>query len=203
MLSFLLLSLTAAPDFDAAKAVAKPIGSLERFLSETVGDCEGEADARFDRAGCRAQAAAARAERAGQTFVLQVDNLRGRLEEPVWDPKKRAFRALMVPIFVGADLALTVGSPLRVDGEGRPIVRKLPLWLELPSGLPEFIFRRDVGRGRVAAEFLVALDAPWSKGRGRRAARGLSVRLLGWRLSHRNGVLGEWVSPQATRNSKE
>lgn len=187
------LAAAGSPGFDAVAASARPIAALDRFLDDAVGRCATPTDPRFDRRGCLAEARRRRRAMADDRWRLDIRGLRGRLDPPVWDRRRRAWRVLLTPIFGERGLGLSVGRPSRVDRAGRPVVRKVPLWVRRPDDLPEFIFRRDLERGKVTLRILVTVGERWSFGRGERAVEGLSVRLVGWQLVHRSGVLGERV----------
>ena len=176
--------------FQAAWDAAEPIEALGRFLGATVGRCAGLEGSAIRR--CRADADRARAEASGAVRALRVTRPRGLLGTPSFDPERGRWRVRLTPIFSAEGLGLTVGRPLRLDREGRPVVRTIDLWVDKPSGLPDFVFRRDVERGIVRLQVLVKLGEPWAlKRRGRAPARGLSTRLVGYRLTHRSTVLGE------------
>ncbi len=186
-----VMALALVASVDEAFEAATPIARLERWLSERLGDCEGR-EPLPERRAC--EAAAARSRQDKRRWALELEDLGGRLGAPTWDAKRRAWRVLLTPVFGAGGLGLTVGRPSRLDGEGRPVVARIPLWLELPAGVPEFVFRRDLERGMVRLHLLFEVGAPWRLARkGNPAVRGISVQLRAWRLESRDGRLGAEV----------
>ena len=186
--------LVAAPSFAALESQAEPIGNLGRFLEKYIGDCASD-DPEFDRAQCEARAARTRATHKGRAYVLEVDDLDGVLRFAKWDKRKKAFRLHLTPFFQGRTFALTIGKPRVGKRRGLPVVSNLPIWVKLPDGEPEFIFRRTLERAQVRLKLVVELGRPWSlPRRGEKGLyRGVQAKLRGLRLvgSRSDRVLAE------------
>lgn len=192
---FALASAAGADDFDRAWAEAEEVSRLEAFLDETVGDCEKVPNKDGARRACEREAQSVRRERSGKVFAVRFDDLASRLSDFGFDRKKKQYRVLLTPVFGAGGLGLTLGAPLRLDGAGHPIVRRLPVWLTKPSDVPEPFFRRDVERGLLRMELLFEVERAWRMQRAGHVVRGLSVRLRGLRLRTRSDVIAETLSP--------
>lgn len=193
------LSVEAAPTsgaFDRAAKEATPIDGLGRFLERVLGACDGVDEDRVDRRVCDKKAEEAREALEGRLLLFESSELAGRFSAPEWDPRKRRYRVLWTPIFGERGLGLTVGRPSRLDSAGNPVLERRALWVDRPSNLPEFIFRRDLERGMVDLELLIVAGDTWRlRRRGGPDVRGLEVELRGLRLRTRSGILVEELHP--------
>lgn len=189
----LLLLVAAPPSYEARRRDAEPVKNLGRFLEQYVGDCEGS-DPRFDRTGCESAAAEVRKNYQGRLLRVEVDELGERIRLGPFDHAKGAFRLHLTPIFPERSFALSVGKPERLNAEGQPVLRNLPVWVRPLKGQPDFVFRRELERGMVRLELLVRPKRAWRMEPKRGdPVRGVDVELVGLRVhpARGDGVLGE------------
>ena len=194
----LVASLTAlgAPGYAELASGAEPVKNLGRFLEHYLGDCDSD-DPGFDRKGC--EAATARAQRAyeGRTLRLEIEDVEGVLQFAKFDAERGAFRMHLTPFFAERASALTLGKPVRLDGEGRPVMKNRPVWVTKPADEDDLVFRRALERGMVRLELLVRPVRPWrmEPKRGGPALRGVEASLVGLRViaSRGDAVLAEEV----------
>ena len=102
----------------------------------------------------------------------------------------------LVPIFDERGLALSVGKPRKVDRQGRPVLRHVPIWVQRDKGEPELLFKRRMLRGTARLELVVEPVRAWRlRRKGDDDLRGMEVRLVGLRMlpSRGDGVLAEQV----------
>ncbi len=178
----LLLLAPAAESYEALATKATPVNNLGRYLEAYLGDCDHDAPD-FDQKGCLEKVRAVQKERDGELIKIVRDDVRDQLAFAGWDGRKKAFRLHLTPLFPERDVALTVGKPRRLNADGLPVMKNIPLWVELPKGEAEFAFRRRLERGMVRLELLVRPKGPWQKARkGDKPLRGLEVDLVGIRV---------------------
>lgn len=195
MLPWIALTLALAPaapsSFDAVADTAESVQNLGRLLDTYIGDCD-HSGPEFDRRGCELKAAEVRKSYRGRRLRVQPSDLSGLLSLKGFDRRKQAFRLDLVPIFAPRGVAMSIGRPRKLDREGRPVIRTIPIWVKLPDGTPDFVFRRDLERGMVRMELIVQVQRGWQLKRGKEHAEGMGVKLLGLRLlDSRGGVLAE------------
>ncbi len=196
LLSLALLA-TAAPNYADLSRSAKPVRNLGRMLKGYLEDCKVDVP-QFDRAGCQSRVKRARADVDGQRYVVDVET-QGLLSFAGWDKKKQAYRLHLVPLFDERGLGMSVGRPKRLDRQGRPVLKNIPIWVNKAEGEPELIFKRRLQRGMVRLELLVEPRRAWRMRRkGEDDMRGMQVKLVGLRLYPARGdrVLAEQVYGQ-------
>ena len=188
----ILITLASTP-YDRVRGGAQTVSNLGRFLEEYVGDCEHDSPG-FDKLGCEQKAQSARDRYRGRTLMLEVDGSSDQVSVAEFDPSKGMFRVHFTPFFSERGLGLSVGKPSRLTSEGYPVVKNVPIWVKLPKGESEFIFRRDLERGNVRIELLVKPQRAWiMKSRAGEIVRGADVALVGVRVygSRSSEVLAE------------
>lgn len=191
-LSLLILVASATP-YERARSGAETIENLGRFLEEYVGQCDSD-EPIFDKAACERKAQDARKRYRGRTLLLEIDSPRDQVSVATFDERKKMFRIHLTPFFSERGLGLSVGRPRKLTAEGYPVVRNVPIWVKLPDGEPEFVFRRQLDRGMVRLELIFKPKRAWQlKSRGGDAVRGAEVALVGVRVygSRGSSVLAE------------
>lgn len=185
-------TLMFGASYDSSRDRADLIPNLGRFLEEYLGDCMSN-DPAFNRNECEAAAEKVRKENRGKLFRIELDSRPNQLEFAGWDERRKAFRAHLTPFFGERGLALTVGKPRKLSKDGYPILPNLPIWLKLPSGETEFIFRRRVERGALRLELVFRPQRTWAfEHAADGPMRGVAVNLVGVRVYDRSGkVLAE------------
>ncbi|MCK6548065.1 DUF6066 family protein [Myxococcota bacterium] len=189
-----LVLAIGAPSYGTLKTDAEPVTNLGRFLERYLGDCDSD-DPTFDKKGCEAAVAQAQKRWADKVLVFELDDVSEQLHFAEWDTNKRAFRLHLTPFFGERALALTVGKPERLNADGLPVLKNLPVWVPSPNGSGDLSFRRQLERGMVRLELLVKVKKPWRmKKKGEDGEyRGLDVALVGLRVYslQGNNVLAE------------
>ncbi len=195
MLALLAATLTLAvpaetPSFAALRSEAEVVKNVGRFLERALGDCASD-DPEFDRAGCEARAAEERKGLKGKTFRMEVDDVESVLSFAGWDKGRQAFRLHFTPIFGERGLAMSVGRPAKLNADGLPVVKNIPVWVNPPKGEPQAIFQHQLERGQVRLEVVFRLAGAWQMTRSKKdtPVRGLEVELLGLRVYSRAGQL--------------
>lgn len=187
-----LLVLTAAPTYDALDRQARAVPNLGRLLEGYLEDCEADVPG-FDAAACKKRVKLARQKVDGRLLKLDVE-VEGRLNLSGWDKRKQAYRLHLVPLFDERGLGLSVGRPKRLDRQGRPVLKNIPIWVKKTEGEPEVIFKRRLARGMVRLEVIVEPQRAWRlRKKGDEDLRGMAVKLVGLRLYPARGdeVLAE------------
>ena len=168
--------VAAAPPFESAQ----PMPRLDSFLEAYVGTCERRAAAA--RAECERAARGARERANGAAFRLEGD-ARAQLSVRGVDERRGVVHLRILPFWSERGLALSVGQPRRLDGQGNPLVRTFDLEVPLPDDEPAFIARRRFEMGRVRLEWVVRPRAPWSLSRpGEDDVRGVAARPVALRI---------------------
>lgn len=191
LLSLAVLTV-AAPSTEDLFRDAEKVSNLGRLLEAYLEDCTVEAPG-FDRPGCEARVKAAQAKVQGKRLDIDVDT-QGLLSFAGWDKRKQAYRLHLVPLFDERGLGLSVGRPQRLNAEGRPVLKNIPIWVKRTEGEPEVIFKRRLQRGMVRLQLLVEPQRAWRlRGAGDEVLRGMEVNLVGLRLltARGNTVLAE------------
>jgi hypothetical protein len=177
----LLLSFASTP-YDRARDTAQSVSNLGRFLEEYVGDCEHDSPG-FDKHGCETKAQSARERYRGRTLMMEVEGSSDQISVAEFDKGKNMFRVHFTPFFSERGLGMSVGKPSRLTSEGYPVVKNVPIWVKLPKGETEFIFRRALERGNVRIELLIKPQRAWiMKSRAGENVRGADVALVGVRV---------------------
>ncbi len=186
----------SALGYGGMRGSAEEIRNLGQFLEGYLGDCDSPEPA-FDKRGCLRAVRKKQKRYRGKLLVLGVDEPAEQLRLAQWDDAKRAYRLHLTPFFSERGLALSVGAPKRMNRQGFPMVRNIPIWVKQPSGKPRFGFRRALERGMVRLELLVKPLRPWRlrQKRTKDVVRGLAVRLMGVRIYGSRGgdILSEQV----------
>jgi hypothetical protein len=177
----------SSPSYGTLRDTAAPIPNLGRFLERYVGDCD-SSDPSFDRRGCEEKAAEEQRKLNGKLIVIEVEN-NDQLQFAEWDNSKSAYRLHLTPFFDERAVAMSVGKPDRLNKDGLPVVKIVPIWVKLPKGEEEFAFRRQLERGMVRLEMLVRPKKAWRMKRkdGDGEYRGVDVALVGVRLYTERG----------------
>jgi hypothetical protein len=192
--SLVLALLVAAPSYRELAEGAERVPNLGRFLEQYVGDCD-STDPRFDKKACEAAAAQVQRDHAGRLLRLEPEDGGERLQLAKFDAAKGAFRLHLTPLFADRALALTLGRPLRLNGDGQPVLKNLPVWVKKPIDDDDLAFRRALERGMVRLELLVRPRGAWRlERRGEASAlRGVEAELVGLKVvaSRGGAVLAE------------
>ena len=178
--------------FGDLEAKATPIKEIGAFLQKILGDCDQGRHQRFEKQKCLEEAERNRKGYKGRLLVLNVKKLSGYFSKPRWNARRRAYKVMFTPVFGSRGLGLSVGRPKRLDRQGRPVMRRIALWLTRPSSMPEFVFFRNIERGMVSMKLFIKLVRPWTlKKRDLGEVRGISVELKALQLRSRQTVLAE------------
>ena len=178
-LAALALPLLAAADdrFDALRTRAERVDSLDRFLERYLGSCRDP----FTRADCERNVGAARRSIHGKVLWARVAD--GASEIVRARAEGGRFRIDVTPFIDGGGFALTHGSPLAQDGEGRPVIGLVVLQGALPPGVPDLDFFSPFRTGRVEMEVVFEVQGAWKmKRRGGGLYEGVRARFLALRL---------------------
>lgn len=193
MLALVSALLVAAPSYASLKDSAEPVSNLGRFLEHYAGDCDSD-DPSFDKRGCEESAAAEQKKFNGKLLVIEIEPGE-QLRFDMFDKSRGEYRLLLAPFFGERALALSVGKPDKLNKDGLPVVKNVPIWVKLPKGEDEMTFRRQLERGMVRLEMLVRPRKAWRMKRrdGDSDYRGVEVALVGIRLysDRGQGVLAE------------
>lgn len=185
--AILILPLVLGTPYDTQRGDAELVRNLGRFLEQYLGDCESD-DPAFDKKGCEAAALGVQKEYRNKVLRLELDDVRDQLHLATFDQKRGAYRLHLVPFFGERALAMSVGKPKRVNEEGQPVLDNVPIWVKLPDGQPELIFRRSLERGQVRLELLLKPRGAYRlKRKGDSDIRGADVALVGLRLFQESG----------------
>ena len=198
----LLTIVSATTAFDALLAEAKPVPNLGRLLAGYVGDCAPKGGQDRVQRACRRAVQRFQRDWSGRLIRVEIEDPGHVLHFVGFDRRKEAFRLNLVPFFPARGLGMSVGRPRRINSEGLPVMRNLPLWVKLPEDQPPFVFRRDLERGMVRLELVVVPKKAYRMRRaGKAPVRGLEVTLKGLRLvGARSGeVLMERTYPRSAR----
>jgi len=154
----------------------EPVGHLGSFLESYVGTCDRRPPK--DRRACRAEVAAAR-ERAEGRLVRVEGDPNAQLTVRRFDDDRGTVDVVVLPFWSASGLAMSAGRPQRLDRSGRPLVRTLPMSVELPDDVPAFMARRKIEQGRVRVSWVVRPTSVWTlRGRDGDRVRGVAVRPL-------------------------
>jgi hypothetical protein len=195
MLTGIVVALVAvaAPGYATLKDSADPVNNLGRFLEHYAGDCDSN-DPAFDKKTCEENAAAEQKKFNGKMLVIELEPGE-QLRLDMFDKNKGEYRLLLAPFFGERAMALSVGKPEKLNKDGLPVVKNVPIWVKLPKGEDEMTFRRQLERGMVRLEMLVRPRKVWRIKRkdGEGDYRGVEVALAGLRLysDRGQGVLAE------------
>ena len=177
-----LTLVSASTAFDTLVAEAKPVPNLGRLLAGYVGECDA-GEVADGRQACRRSVRRFRRDWRGQLARVTIEEPADVVRFVGFDRRKKAFRLNLVPFFAARGFGMSVGRPRRINGQGQPVMRNLPLWVKLPEDRPPFVFRRDLERGMVRLELVVVPKKTYRVRRaGKTPVRGLEVALKGLRL---------------------
>jgi Family of unknown function (DUF6066) len=164
-LSWLALALAAPAWAEAPKAFAslrdraEAIDSLTTFLDRYVGHCNDP----FERATCEANARKARESMTGKSFYAILGESASRMLRPgPFNPARREYRIDLTPFFEGGDYALTEGSPIGLDAEGRPRFPLMPLTATMPDDWLPMDMERLLRSGMVRVHLVFTPMGLWS-----------------------------------------
>lgn len=172
---------------------AESVKNLGRLLEGYLEDCSLDVPG-FDAEACRNRVKINQRAANKKRHRLEIDDVTGQLSFAGWDKRKNAYRLHLVPVFGERGVALTVGKPKRLDRQGQPVMKNIPIWVKRPDGEPEFIFKKRLERGMVRLELLVEPKRAWRMRRkGEDDLRGMETKLVGLRLYAARGdkVLAE------------
>jgi hypothetical protein len=178
-LAALALPLLAAADdrFDALRTRAERVDSLGSLLERYLGSCRDP----FTRADCERNVGAARRSIQGKVLWARVSD--GASEIVRARAEGGRFRIDVTPFIDGGGFALTHGSPLRQDGDGRPVIGLVVLQGALPPGVPDLDFFSPFRTGRVEMEVVFEVQGAWKmKRRDGGLYEGVRARFLALRL---------------------
>lgn len=174
--------VAAAPGYSELRLEAEPITNLGRFLERYLGDCESD-DPSFDKRSCEEGVAEVRKRWNDKLLVIEIEAPEEQLRLAELEARRKAYRLHLTPFFGERALAMTVGKPDRLNKDGLPVMKNIPIWVAAPDGRDDFNFRRQLERGMVRLELLVRARRPWRLERkGETPFRGLEVELAGLRL---------------------
>ncbi len=183
VVALLPLVAVSAPDYATLRGQAEPVSNLGRWLEKVVGDCDHD-DAGFDKKGCEEEAARVRKRYEGQPVLIELDSAEEQVHFAEWDASHNAYRLHLTPFFGERALAMTVGKPEKTNKDGLPLMKNIPIWVKMPKGESELVFKRMLERSQVRVEMVVRPRKPWRLKRksGEGDFRGLDVALLGLRV---------------------
>lgn len=181
------MALAALSSYPSQREGAERVPNLGRFLEAYLGDCTSD-DPSFDKKACNEEAAKVQKEKNGRVFVFEVPDATTMFELKGFDKQRGVYRVAVTPFFSERALAMSVGKPQKLNADGLPIVKNVPLSVKMPEGETEFSFKRRLERGQVTVEIMFKPKTAWSmKPKGQPELRGLSVQLVGIRLTQSPG----------------
>lgn len=197
MLWAALMLLVSGSSYEGLAARARTVPNFGRMLEAFVGQCDrGDVEAGFDKKRCQQDVEQTRRSMSGRLMRVVIDDPGPNMALAGFDSRKGAFRVDIVPFFQARGMGLSVGRPQRLNDQGLPVMRHLPVWVKLPEDTPTFIFRRNLERGMVRLELVIVPKAAYRiRRQGREVVRGLEVDLKALRVvGARNGeVLAEHI----------
>lgn len=183
----LLLSLSVGAPYKTHLESAERVPNLGRFLEAYLGDCMSD-EPTFDKKGCLEAAAKIQREKKGKLLVFEVPDPSSMFQLRRFDAQRGTYRVEVTPFFSERALAMSVGKPLKLNADGLPIVKNVPLSVKMPDGETEFSFKRKLERGQVTVELIFKPRTPWTmRPKGQPEIRGLAVDLVGIRLTQSPG----------------
>ncbi|MEW5850567.1 MAG: DUF6066 family protein [Myxococcota bacterium] len=185
-LSLGLLTLLATDAFDAAKAKATEVESLQKLLDAYTAPCH--ATDPLEQQDCDKRAKTAQAAFKGKTLYLNLGNVGlERLLEPL-DASPGKGAVLITPIFDGGSgVALTFAKPQKLDKDGNVVVSRVPVEGTLSDDtLMASDVKRLVRTGQLGLEIIFTVKGPWEiKRKGGEPVRGLEISPSAFRFSNR------------------
>lgn len=183
------LWLTASANYEAVRKDAEPIPNLGSFLERYVGNCHAkDVSPDFDKKSCLSALKRAQRTYRGKRLLIEISDLESRLNLIKWDKNKQAYRFHLTPLFSERNYGLSVGRPQRLNKQGFPVIRNLPIWVRRDEAEPEFIFKNRFRRGKVRLELIVTPVKTWRFSRKKTEdLAGVEVKLLGLRLYESRG----------------
>jgi hypothetical protein len=180
--AFLPLLVSASlGGFDSVAQGAAPVSNLGRFLEAYVGDCESEAPD-FDRTACENRAKDERKSWNGKTLRIEFQDVGNEIRFKGWDARQNAYRLDLTPVFSERGLALSFSQPRKLNSEGFPIVKIIPVWIPKPEAGADFVFERNLDRAFFRIVALVQPQGVWRFSAPTGAVRGAHVKLLAYQL---------------------
>ena len=184
LLALAVLALPVAPGpsraderFDSVRQGAERLDSLPAFLERYVGVCKDV----YARVDCERNVAAARRSFAGKTLVARVADGAAELVHARSDGAR--FRIELTPFIDGGGFALTHGTPLHQDAQGRPVIGLVVLSGSLPIGVGDLEFQSPFRTGNVEMEVVFEVQGTWKmKRRDGGFYEGVRARFLALRL---------------------
>ena len=194
----LLLSPPALADVDPRFAElrdrAEPMAGLGLFLENVVGECAGAPST----AECRKRAEAFRKKAMGTPHYMILHESELSIVSPGrFVPATGEYEINLTPVFSGSGLALTEGTPLKLDKAGNPVVPLLTVKGTLPENWNASMFHNLFSRHGVRVQVVFTPTGVWSlAGPGGKAVQGVKARLDGVLFTEaRTGQqLGLWLA---------
>jgi len=181
--SFLLAG--AVDPFEAAKAKATEVESLQKMLEAWAGKCQGTDP--VEEQECAQKAKTAQNAFKGKTLYANLGSGFERLMDPTDAPPGKAAVLLTPVVDVGAEVALTFAKPQKLDKEGTIIVPRYPVeGMLLDDTMTANDVKRLVKTGGINVEIVFTVKGPWQlKKKEGEVVKGLEVAVTAIRLSAR------------------
>ena len=180
-LMVLLVSPLALADVDPRFADlrdrAEPMAGLGLFLENFVGDCAGAPSA----GECRKRAELFRQKAVGVAhYMILHESELSILSPGRFVPSTGEYEINLTPVFSGAGLALTEGTPLKLDKAGNPVVPLLTVKGTLPENWNASLFHNLFTRRGIRVQVVFTPTGTWSlPGPGGKPVQGVKARLDG------------------------
>lgn len=196
-LLLLLLPPAARADVDPRFATlrdnAEPVAGLGMFLENFVGECEGAPST----ADCRARAEAFRKKAMARAhYMILHESELSVLSPGRFVPGSGEYEIHLTPVFSGSGMALTEGTPLKLDKGGNPVVPLLTVKGTLPDNWTTPMFHNLFSRRGIRVQVVFTPTGTWRlAGPGGKAVHGVKARLDGVLFTEaRTGqALGLWL----------
>jgi hypothetical protein len=182
--ALLLTVSSTAPSFADVKAKATHVDRLAPAAQGFIGRCPDMLTV-DELALCQKNLADKKAGKAGAALhvVLGTGGDVGQLTfEKMTDKGARFVWAPLLDL--GNGLAVTVGNPLRLDGNGHVMVQSRPFEGAPDAELLDSDLLRAAQTQQVAVEAVLVLKKPWELGVGAKRVTGVAVELKALRFFH-------------------
>jgi hypothetical protein len=162
--------------FDSLRHRAERIESLPSFLDRFIGGCQSA----YERQTCEQNVQSIRKRFEGKLLVATIgDRAAGLCHTQTLGEQ---YRILLTPFVDGGGYALTHGSPVRQDADGRPLIPYLVLQGPLPAG-GLLSFESPFRTGNVELEVVFRPEGTWKlRRKGSGFYEGVKARFVGLRL---------------------
>jgi len=185
------------PRFADLRDHAEPMAGLGLFLENFVGECAGAPSA----ADCRKKVEGFRQKALGSPhYMILHESELSILAPGKFVPATGEYEIHLTPVFAGAGLALTEGTPLKLDKSGNPVVPLLTVKGTLPDNWTTPMFHNLFSRRGIRVQVVFTPTGIWRlAGPGGKAVQGVKAHLDGVLFTEaRTGqALGLWLPASA------